>query len=232
MTDIDLPRLEPRPLTLVPEQVAVRGPDDAEDVDLGSRILLGGPVSIPITAADVQDDPALVSFLQAQAGTHRYYRVHLELTFEAADGEPPFEAAEVEMSLSTTRQGSAPPIAWSMAPRRLTTDAATTRTWRLGPELTFAEFTGSLGHVEGSTSRTSSAVYLEALRVLRSDPGWQFRRTADRELTGAHQLIAVVRGPHDASVHAAVAVTATVRTRRLFRFRSEPVTPIVLAAVL
>ncbi|MBG0562554.1 hypothetical protein [Actinoplanes aureus] len=234
MTPLTAPALEAQPLDLDLEATTVRGKDEevSDSPDLSGRVFLGGPVSLPITAADA-DDAGLVRWLKAQEQRYRFWRMHLEVTFQTRDGDPPFEAAAVQLDLASRQEHADPPITWSMAPRLLSDDVEVVRRWQLGPELGLADVTANVGNIGRERRTTEGAVYLEAVRLLRPDAAWEFRRTKQRPLSGLPEpLVAIVRAPVGHSVQAVVSVRATVRERQLFRYRSRSATPVLLSAEL
>ncbi|WP_433372097.1 hypothetical protein ACQPZX_48780 [Actinoplanes sp. CA-142083] len=234
MTEISPPALDAGPLQLDLESTVVRGSDGVlpEPPDLSGRVFLGGPVSMPITA-DSAGDPGLAAWLKSQQDRYAFWRLHLEATFQTRDGEPPFESATVQLALASPDGSGEAPITWSMAPRRLTDDVEVVRRWQLGPELGLADVTATVGSVGGETKSRQSAIYLEAVRLLRPDAGWEFRRTKQRPLAGLPEpLMAIVRAPAGGTVQLVVSVRATVRERQLFRYRSRSATPVLLSAEL
>jgi len=179
----------------------------------------------------VADDVQLRTFIEGEAAHAVFHLVHAAVTFESAPADPPLELAVLGLRLSAVAGaiGGPDPVAWSMAPLRTTHPVQQSTTWRLGPKLTVLEVEASLGEVERTTSHRMDEVFIEAGRLLRSDPEWRFRRTSTSALDGAHRLVMVVRGARDAGVRAEVSVQATVRRRGLLGYRSKAMPPYVLA---
>jgi hypothetical protein len=218
MTELPLPELDDRPLTLVSETLPVRGPDDDDDAEpeLTGRLRLGGPLSVPLTASDLADLDGR-KFLTAEAGTYDYRLTHLALTV-LSDDEAPFESVTLTAELTCDR-GEA--IAWSMAPDRVTDTAQLTDRYQFGPQLSLLGIDASLGSVERVRVRQSSELLVEALRPLRSDPAWSIRRGRDTPAAGAYRFVMVVRSPSGGTVHTGITVAARVRRKRLFGYRLE-----------
>ncbi len=225
MIEIETPPLPQRALELVADQTPVRGrPGPEPATGLAARVLLGGPVAVPVTADYVAGDPQLQLFVTAEAARSTFSVMQASVTFESAPGDPPLESAALGLRLFTTEAGETP-IAWSMAPERAAHPVQTGTTWRLGPKLTISNVEASAGEWQHTTSRTVDEVFLEAVHLLRSDPEWRFRRTSAVQLAGAHRLAMVVRGPLRAEVWATVTVHAAIKGGVLLRYRTRELPP-------
>ncbi|MDT3398736.1 hypothetical protein RKE29_19145 [Streptomyces sp. B1866] len=190
---------------------------------LGDRIMLGGPLSVPVTPELIADDAELRAFVAQEAATAAYHLVHTSLTCDR-DGGPALRAVSLGFGLSAGAGAPFQPVAWSMTPKRLTEAIQTTTSAQLGPQL------GFVGH---SRTTQRGRVCLEALRELRSDPGWEIRRTRTVRIGGTYRLTMVVRAPRGAAVRTAVAVRATVRRGLGSRhYRQDLPGPLLLDAAL
>ncbi|MFI5492314.1 hypothetical protein [Actinoplanes sp. NPDC051859] len=215
MTALTVPELDGQPLTLIPEEPASRGSEQEADPELlAGRISLGGPLSVLLTEDGIGDADGKV-FLKAEAGAYDYRLMHLSLTVTDA-AEAPFETITLAVTLSS---GGGPVVAWSMAPERIVDTAHLTRSYKLGPQLSIAGVDASLGGIEGSRSRESAEVLVEALRPLRADPAWLIRRGGQVPVRGLYRFAMVVRAPHGRQVETEIVVSAAVRQRRLFGYR-------------
>ncbi|MFI0980893.1 hypothetical protein ACH4SP_28280 [Streptomyces sp. NPDC021093] len=207
----------------------VRGPDNASPVPpppLGSRILLGGPVSVPVDAKVVAHDVELQAFVEGEAARAVYHLLHLSITCEQEDDAPELHRVDVDLTLSVEEAAAVAfqPVAWSMTPRRLTADVESTTSAQLGPQMAF------VGH---SRTTRQSTVLLEALRELRSDPGWEIRRTRATKIGGTYRLAMVVRAPRGVTSRVTVAVGAVVRKGKMLRrYREEVPGQVGLATTL
>ncbi|GAA4603775.1 hypothetical protein BJY16_004739 [Actinoplanes octamycinicus] len=220
MPELVLPHLERQPITLLREPVEVRGPGEpAGPAELSGRLFLGGPLAVPLGPGDLDDDGRM--FLAAEAGAFDYRLTHLALTV-TGDDDAPFASVTLGVAL-TCDDGEA--VAWSMAPDRVTDTAQLTDRFRFGPQLSLLGVEASLGSVERTRVRQGSEPLVEALRPLRADPAWIIRRGRHTPVAGAYRFVMVVRSPAGAAVRTGITVTARVRRRRLFGYRTgEPVT--------
>lgn len=226
MIDVVLPELPQRELSLKANG-PVRGPGDpAPPPPLGGRILLGGPVSVPLDAKAVAHDAELQAFVEGEADSAVYHLLHLSITCEKDSEGPALHTVDVDLTLSADADAGADaivgfqPVALSMTPKQLTETVESTTSAQLGPQLAFVGY-----------SRTSqqSRVCLEALRELRSDPGWEIRHTRTAKIGGTYRLAMVVRAPRGAKSRAAVAVGAAVRKGHVMRrYREEMPDPVSL----
>jgi hypothetical protein len=235
MIDLDLPLPPPSPVELVLDKRRTRRAEGAgrdgeapPEPRLAGRVALGGPIAAKVSAALVNEDPALAAFVEAEAATSRFVLLHLAVTFLTAEGDPPLDTASVEFRMDGG--SGAAPIAWSMAPSVVTHPSEVSRKVTIGPQLKLlgAEV-GGLG-VERSRTHQSSEVFLEALRELRSDPAWAFSRTASAALRGSHRLVMIAHASLGTSARAEVSLRATVRRRRrIFAYRAALPDPITLS---
>ncbi|QKV91814.1 hypothetical protein HUT19_08725 [Streptomyces sp. NA02950] len=224
MIDVILPDLSERILSL-PSEETPRSSVPA----LTGHVVLGGPVSVPVTAQLVGGDPELAAFLQAEAHSAVYHLLHCSVTCARDAPEPELHSVNLDLTLSAepARDGAAAfqPVAWSMTPRQCTEaadDAPFAPAARLGPRL---------GFLDGGRSDPGERICLEARRELRSDPGWEIRHTHAVRIGGTYRLAMVVRAPRGAMTRASVAVGATVREgHTLHRFREEIADPLPLMA--
>jgi hypothetical protein len=231
MIDVILPGLPERELALVSEETSRPSghvpPRPADAPTLAGRVVLGGPVSVPVTAELVGRDPELTAHLEAEANRADYHLLHLSVTCARNAPDPALHTVNLDLTLSADppEDGAAafPPVAWSMTPRQLTEEAGEAVPARLGARL---EFVGADHTAPGER------VCLESRRELRSDPGWEIRQTSTVPIGGTYRLAVVVRAPRGAVCRAAVAVGATVREgHTLHRFREEMPDPLRLAVV-
>lgn len=225
------PELEWRSVPMGLDEAVVRGGDDDHGgADLGERVRIGGPLAVPVRPEDVEGD--LRTFVAAEAGRHTYHLTHVALSLICDRGDPKFESATLSLLLSATGGAAPEPVAWSMLPQRVTEEESVTTNFRFGPELTLEPVGLSLGSVERSGTRTSARLAVEARGLLRSDPSWRLTDTPRNPIAGIHRLVLVVRGAAGAVPQAVVGVRATVRERRVLRYRSRDLPPVVIAGSL
>lgn len=243
MIELTTPELQTQELALESidpsrgEDGTVGGPADRDVPILGStapsplrgRVFVGGPLARRITPAVVADDLELSAFIDRQSPHFDYHLVHLSVTFQP--GAPKLNKAVLDLRL-TALNGPGEPIALSMTPRRLVDARQVQRTLRLGPQLTFMEVEATLGEYQRSSTAPSQKVFLEALRPLRSDPSWEFRRTPAMSLTGSHDLALVVRAPAGAPTAVSLTVSAATKANLVRWYRSTLPDPLRLDAVL
>lgn len=220
MIDVILPALPERELTLVSEETP-------QAPALTGHITLGGPVSVPVTSELVAGDPEVLAFVEAEAHAAAVYHLLLCAVSCARDAaEPALHTVNLDLTLSTDTGAAGPaafgPVAWSMAPHQLTDTADASAPVRLGPRLALRD--------DSHAPPPGERVCLEARRELRSDPGWEIRRTDAVPIGGTYLLAMVVRAPRGTVSLAAVAVGATVREGHTpHRFRAEIAQPVRLA---
>lgn len=217
MIDVILPALPERELTLVSEETP-------QSPALAGHITLGGPVSAPVTSDLVAGDPELLAFLEAEAHTAAYHLLHCSISCAQDAPEPALHTVNLDLTLSADGKGPAAfrPIAWSMAPHQLTEATGACAPVRLGPRLGLRD--------DHHAPPAGGRVCLEARRELRSDPGWEIRRTGTVPIGGTYRLAMVVRAPRGTVSLAAVAVGATVREGHTpHRFRAEIAHPVRFA---
>ncbi|HUC23614.1 MAG TPA: hypothetical protein VMA73_12975 [Streptosporangiaceae bacterium] len=230
MIAVPLPALREQPLTLELDDPS-RGVRPDGGPLLADRIALGGPYAVPVTAEYVADDPDLKAFVEQEAAHSVYHLVHLSVSFATEPASPRLDRASIELTLSATA-GATRPVAWSMTPMRVLDPVQVERRFRLGPQLKLQEMEVSLGAIEQTTSRKRAETFLQAQRELRSDPAWEFCRTAGMKLSGSYRLIMVVRAANDAGVSISGAVRASVKGNLLHWYRRELPGPLSLAAAL
>ncbi|MEU1803608.1 hypothetical protein [Streptomyces sp. NPDC019937] len=217
MIDVILPALPERELTLVSEETP-------QSPALTGHLTLGGPVSVPVTSELVAGDPELPAFLEAETHTVVYHLLHCAVTCAQDAPEPALHTINLDLTLSADIKGppASGPIAWSMAPRQLTGTADPSAPVRLGPRLGLRD--------DHHAPPAGERVCVEARRELRSDPGWEIRRTGTVPIGGTYRLVMVVRAPRGTVTWAAVAVGATVREGHTpHRYRAEIAHPVRLA---
>ncbi|QLH24975.1 hypothetical protein [Streptomyces sp. Rer75] len=219
MIDVILPALPERELTPVSEETP-------QAPALTGHITLGGPVSVPVTSELVAGDPELLAFVEAEAHTAVYHLLLCAVSCAQDAPEPALHTVNLDLTLSTDPEAAGPaafgPVAWSMAPHQLTGTGDVSAPVRLGPRLALRD--------DSHAPPPGERVCLEARRELRSDPGWEIRRTGTVPIGGTYRLAMVVRAPRGTVSLAAVAVGATVREgHTLHRFRAEIAQPVRLA---
>jgi hypothetical protein len=218
--EISPPRLDDRLVTLQP-QPTTRGAPAPAGPPLSGRISVGGPIAVAVTGDYVAGSPDLAAFVRQEEATSTYHLVHLAISFDAAEEEPTLSTASVGLRLSSPAE-AATPIAWSMLPSRVTDPTEVVTSFTLGPQLKLLGADLSPGSMSRSSTRRDTEVFLEALRELRSDPGWHLQRTSNLDLRGSHRLVMVVRADRAAPVRVDVAVRATATQGGLFRrYRAE-----------
>src|ERR1700722_8906867 len=99
---------------------------------LDGRVRLGGPEFVPVRASSsfAASSPDLLSFIEQEAVQRAYFLVHMALTFEEVPGEPPLESAALDITLSSA-EATGRPIAWSMAPLRITDPSEVTSSFTI-----------------------------------------------------------------------------------------------------
>lgn len=198
---------------------------------LAGRVFLGGPLVHRLTPQFLAADVELSRYVEEQSHQYSYFLVHLSLSFTPVPEHPRLTSAAVELRLSST-VNAPEPIALSMSPHRVTDTTQVQKVWRLGPQLSLVGVDASIGEVGKTVDFTEQEIFLQALRPLRSDPAWEFRRTRASELVGSHHLALVIRTARDAATGLSCIVTAGAKTPLLRRFRKELPNPVRLETVL
>src|SRR5215470_5949038 len=179
---------------LVAQERATKGmPDIPPEGDLGTRILLGGPVCRPMESA-AASDPAMAATIKPERHTHAYTIIDLAVTFNPSNDEV-IDRAWVQILLGPSHGPPGTAVAWSMIPEKIASPLSLAAGFEVKADL-------KLVTVGASTSRniTRENVFLEALNLLRSDPTWQFARSESTEIRGSQHLVLVVRSPARSSV--------------------------------
>lgn len=206
---VTLPKLPWQDLTLDAAGVTTRG-DERDDQPLEELIAIGGPVSMPVTAADLAGDDEAAVFVEARKESFSFHLVHLACAFRPLDDEP-FVTATLRVELLRGDGLETPrPIALSIKPRRLGEPVEVTRSVRLGASLKIFD-----SGVEEEEKRTFDDPFLEGLNELRPDPSWELRRTRHTEIRGSQRFILVVQSPKGCLGNGTVSLSATVRRKHL-----------------
>ncbi|MDV7215225.1 hypothetical protein [Streptomyces prunicolor] len=233
MIELVVPELPQQELTLDSID-PVRGdahPAGGGPPPLAGRIFLGGPHGRPLTREFVAADPDLAAYVERELEYHSYYLVYLNVSFAAEPAAPRLATATLDLKLSTTGNTSEP-VALSMTPRQITDSVQVQRSVRFGPKLALMDVEATLGEVSKSTTRDEREVFLQALRQLRSDPTWEFRRTKTMDISGAFDLAMVVRTERDAAIGVTCTVTASTKGNLLRWYRQELAGPLQVGTVL
>lgn len=197
---------------------------------LAGRVAFGGPLAVPVTSDYVTDDPVLRVFVEREAAHSVYHLVHMSVSFAGEPATPRLDSVVIELTMSST--GGPEPVAWSMAPLRITDPVQIERGFRLGPNLKLQDLEVGVGEFEWKASSSRSEIFLQAHRELRADPAWEFRRTAAMALYGSHRLIMVVRSARDEATSVTGTIRAATKGNLLRRYRRDLPDPLSLAAVL
>lgn len=232
MIQVDAPLLPQRDIVLQPigpVRDSTPGPDGIAGEALEGRIALGGPVARRLTAKYLADDPVLREFVERPAG-YDYYLVHLSVSFNAGVRNPRLASASVELMLSA--KGQPDPIALSMYPSQLADTVHIESGIKIGPQLSLLGVEGHLGEVGKTVARDQREVFLQGLRVLRSNPGWEFRRTKAVELAGMFVLALVVRAEAGAEAEMDCVITASTKANVLRWYRQQVAEPLRLHSSL
>lgn len=195
---------------LVPDGRTVKGFAGPSLEALDAYISLGTPTFAELTPGDGTTDPEVAAFLKGDV-RNQYYFVRLACTFHPA-GAQRFEKAWLEITLAASDPASdQPPIALSMDPQRVAGSAERSLGAELGVTLGILSIKGN---ADDKVSR--DLVSLEALNELQSDPAWEFKRTAARELTGSQRLAMIVKAKRGTTTLGTVSLKATVPYRDVF----------------
>lgn len=226
MTDVLFPEIPEQSLSFH-AVTRYRGPEEQTGASaaLDGRVFLGGPTAFPMTAKRY---PGMRAYLEADAAHHRYYEVHLALSFKGADEPPPVHTVSLEMRLSSPASATQP-IAWSMAPARIEDPADRDLKFEIRPQIKIVGVEASAGSISGTVNRAGQP-FLVALGELGSNPGWEIRHTS-LPLDGQQRLILVIRAAKDVDTQVDIQVTATTKSSVLRRYRALPV-PLKLSALL
>jgi hypothetical protein len=217
MIEVSAPEIPEQPLsfTAVTRHRDMTAPE-AEPLALAGRVLLGGPVAFPMTAKRYPD---MARYLEADAPHHRYYEVHLSLSFADVGQAPPLRSVSLAMRLCPVGAAELP-IAWSMAPTRIEGPADRDVKFEIRPQIKVAGVAVSMGRVSGVATRAREP-FLLALGELSSSPSWELRRTA-LPLDGRQRMILIVRAAKGVDTEIDIEVTASIKSAVLRRFRALP----------
>lgn len=235
MIPVAFPDLPEQALVLEPDRRYRGGTSVLPEEDgtqlLAGRITLGGPYAVPVTPEYVAADPDLRAFVVREVAHNVYYLVHLSVSFAAEPSTPHMERLAIELRLSSSVTPPAP-VAWSMAPLRLSDTVQVEHGFRLGPDLKLAGAEFNLGEVERNITEQRSKVFLQAQRELRSDPAWEFTSARKGSLYGSYRLVMVVRAAKGAATSINSTLRAATRENLLHRYRRELPESLPLTTVL
>ncbi len=220
MPKIQLPDVPWRDTVLEFEPRVTRGSSTSQPPPGGGRLAgrmrIGGPICIPITLEWAGDDQELRRMLMAEVQDYRYSLVHLASTFQPQENEI-FEKAWIQIQMeSVNGENISSPIAWSMIPAKISQPITFSTGVSVGASLKFVHIDGSVEH-----EIKRDAIFLEALNELRSDPVWEFSRTAKVDLRGSQRLMMLVRSPKAATVRGHLHLRATLKYQflKVFSYR-------------
>ncbi|GAA3250438.1 hypothetical protein ACFO1B_40145 [Dactylosporangium siamense] len=224
----DLPPFDP-PLVPVPMRAdpeSYRSPDDPAWPALGGRVLFGGPFAERVDADFQLADAPVRPFLAGNPG-FTYTLIRSTVSFMSGPSDPPFVEASLHFILESTPPGDATaPVAWSMAPARVTNPRKVTSRRRLGPQLKILAVEATLGDREEIEEREVPTPSLTTAGLWTATASWTLHRTADRPLDGQQpELGMVVKHPAGAATDLTVVVYTSVRGTGLRRYSTRDLTP-------
>ncbi|MPY60433.1 hypothetical protein [Streptomyces spongiae] len=214
MTEHAFPELFEEPLSLALDRRGRAGEPAPPGPPLEGRVLLGGPLSVPVTPEYVAEDRDMALFVEQEAARAVYHVVHLAVTMATEPVSPRLDHVQIDLELSTSAgaggNGGEPPLAWSMAPLKVTEETEIGTTFKLGPQLRIAQVQGSLGEVSRTRTGRRTVPLLEATGELSPEPRWVLRGTKGVPLSGSQRLVVVIRVPVGSRTRVVTSVRAAV----------------------
>jgi len=197
---------------------------------LNGRVSVGGPHGFKITAAKVAADPEIAAFVDENAASE-YYFLFLAVSFTAA-GSPSLESAAVRLTL-TGVPAAPPPFALSMKPLADGDPVSVKRTATLGPKLSLLDTVDvELGSVGSEKSFQRTELVVRGTGLASATPGWEFTRTAARDLEGSCMLTMVAQAPAGAQVTVTGQATARAGGSFVRRFARDLPHPLDFSAAM
>lgn len=186
---------------------------------LDDLIVVGEPLSRPLTKETTKDDNELSGFIEAEAGSWRYHLVTFSCTFAPSD-DLHIASAWLQIGLANAREADAAhPIATSMEPVKLDEIRPISATAKIKIPCVFVPEISLTGSTEIRDT------LLEARYEGTSKPAWHFNETRKSRLSGIQRLRLIVRVPVHVDVTGILSVGATVRYKRFgvraFSYRSQ-----------
>jgi hypothetical protein len=218
--EVQLPKLTFTDLVLTPEQAPTR---KTPVVDVDEVVTIGGPVSVPVKLEDIPEDDEARPFIADRADEFAFYLLHLSCTVPPRDGD---QLTQVSLEFDLSRaDGKLPgPTAVSMTPERLDKPVELSRTIKLGAALKAID-----AEVQRVEKSVKDEVYLQALNLHRSDPGWQLYRTPLVPIRGMQKFVMVVQAPK-VTVNGSLGVKVTMKHKKLgllpYKASHEDATPV------
>lgn len=202
----------------------VRGSADVP-ASLDDLIVVGEPLSRPLTKEATKDDNELSGFIEAESGSWRYHLVAFSCTFASSD-DLHIASAWLQIVLANAREADAAhPIATSMEPLKLDEIRPISATAKVAVPCVFVPEISLTGSTE------IRDILLEARYEGTAKPAWHFNETRKSRLSGVQRLRLIVRAPVNVHVSGTLSVGATVRYKRFgvraFSYRSQESGPTV-----
>jgi hypothetical protein len=216
MIELDLAEGSGHPVPL--QLRTVRGSTDVP-ASLDDLIVVGEPLSRPLTKGAAKDDNELSGFIEAESGSWRYHLITFSCTFAPSD-DLHIASAWLQIVLANGREpDAAHPIATSMEPVKLDEIRPISATAKITIPCVFVPEISLTGSTE------IRDILLEARYEGTSKPAWHFNETRKSRLSGIQRLRLIVRTPVNVNVTGILSVGATVRYKRFgvraFSYRSQ-----------
>lgn len=197
--------------------------DDAVLDPLKGRVRVNGPRGFKITEARVIGDEGLRRYVEEGSGQADYYYVRLGIDF-VTHGGPRLESVQVKLVLTAVPETPVP-FVLSISPSAEGTPVQVERGLALEPKATLPVVgAAEIGHLDRTIKYERTDLYVRALGLEGSTPGWEFTRATGKLLEGTCRLELIVQAGHDAKL--GVSGTATARATHgglssLWRYRAE-----------
>jgi hypothetical protein len=213
MIELDIPETPTHAITLMPETRVTLAPGAATASPMQNLVSLGVPQSFELTPGKVAPDDELKNFLNNESATTRFDLVRFICSFTPTNASRVVEAW-FQISLShLANDGPGQPIAWSMAPQKLTEKTQVTRTVKIGGSLKLFDAGIDTGGVV-VTNGVIEKPFLIARKEASSTPEWYFKELENVRLDGNYELTMVVKNPGKARVTGKIELLANIREVR------------------
>jgi hypothetical protein len=179
---------------------------------ISSLVSVGRPLLNPLDADQLaKESPHISAYLRQNKRSYGAKTLALPCSF--ASRSHPLVSAAVAVSLTSDSQAGEIPVAWCLQPDRVNKPVLG-RPFKLSLDISLppkASF-----EVRSPEQRPGIEHYI----ILASgegtaDPGWQFRRTGQHDFDGIHWLGMVVMFPRNTSVTAQLALSASIRYKKI-----------------
>lgn len=185
-----------------------RGQDDGAALEpLRGYVRVNGPRGFGISRKNAAADAELRRVIGPGNARLAYYRVVLGVDFPACGG-PRLLSAQVKLALSAVPDVPVP-VALQLTPFNEGNTQKATRTLKVAPKANLPVVgAAELGDFEATNEYERTRLYVRAIGIEGSTPGWEFTRVPGFRLEGTRRLEVIVQAQRGAALTVSGTVTA------------------------